>query len=359
MTANLTPEYRAAEERFRAAATPEQRLEALEEMLATIPKHKGTEKMQGDIKKRIARLRNETQRRSASKRRPFYIVDRQGAGQIALVGPPNSGKSQLLASLSNAQPEIAPYPFTTRAPLAGMVRFENVQIQLVDLPPLAPEGSPTWLIQVIRAADALVLVFDLGDDDILFNLETTLALLTKGRVYVGTMGTAGTVGTLGTTGAAGIVEDEPAHEPAYPGITIFRKRAIVIGNKLDAPGAASRMDLLIEACEDAFPPQEWGNTAVLPVSATMGSGTEELKRRMFEVLDVIRVYTKAPGKPVDYSAPFVLKKGADIIQAASAVHKELALRLKYARVWGKSTFDGQMVQRDYVLSEGDVVEFHT
>ncbi|MGE5543057.1 MAG: GTPase, partial [Bacillota bacterium] len=300
----------------------------------TIPKHKGTEKMQGDIKRRIAKLRDETQRRSASKRRPFYLVEKQGAGQIVLVGPPNSGKSQLLASLSNAEPEIAPYPFTTRAPLTGMVQFENVQIQLVDLPPLAPEGSPPWLIQVIRPADAIVLVFDLGDDNLLDHFETTLTLLENGRVYVGAAATD-------------------------PGVTVFRKKAVIVGNKLDAPGAADRLDLLMEACEGIFPAQVRGESPVLPVSATMGSGLEELKRRMYDVLGVIRVYTKAPGKPVDDSAPFVLKKGATILEAASTVHKEIAQRLKYARVWGKSTYEGQMVQRDYVLSEGDIVEFHT
>ncbi len=334
MPANLTPDYLAAEERFRAATTPEEKLEALEDMLATIPKHKGTEKMQADIKRRIAKFRDEEQRRSSSKKRPFYLVDKQGAGQIVMVGPPNSGKSQLLASLSNAEPEVAPYPFTTRAPLAGMVQFENVQIQLVDLPPLAPEGSPPWLVQVVRTADALLLVFDLGDDNLLDHLETTLMLLKQGRVYVGT-------------------------EPGDVGITIYRKKAIVVGNKLDTHDASERLDLLMEACADIFPADSRSGPSVLPVSATLGSGLEDLKRRMFDLLGVIRVYTKAPGKAVDYSAPFVLKKGTTILGAASAVHKEIAQKLKYARVWGRSTFEGQMVQRDYVLSEGDVVEFHT
>jgi ribosome-interacting GTPase 1 len=334
--ANLTPDYLAAEERFRSAVTPEEKLEALEDMLATIPKHKGTEKMQADIKRRIAKIRQETQARAGSRKRPFYIMEKQGAGQVAIVGPPNSGKSQLLASLSNAEPEVAPYPFTTRSPLAGMVQFENVQIQLVDLPPLAPEGSPPWLMQVVRTSDALLIVFDLGDDNLLDQLDTTMALLRRGRVCI-------------------------AEQPVEPGVV--RKKAVIVGNKLDAPGASDRLALLDEAVASVAPGAAGrhaggGDGLVLPVSARMGTGLDELRLRLFEVLDVIRVYTKAPGKPVDFSAPFVLKKGTTIVQAAAAVHKDIAKNLRYARVWGKTTFEGQMVQRDYVLAEGDVVEFH-
>jgi len=333
--ANLTPDYHAAEARFRDAVTSEEKLEALEAMLGAIPKHKGTEKMQADIKRRIAKLRADAQRRSGSKKRPFYLVDRQGAGQVAIVGPPNSGKSQILAQLTNAEPEVAAYPFTTRFPLAGMVQFENVQIQLIDLPPLAPEGSPPWLMQAIRKADAILLVFDLADDNLLDDLDTTVSLLREGKIRIG-------------------------RGPVEPGLAA--KRAVIAGNKLDCPGASDRFDILMEAFPDAaatvFAPEpEVG--PLLPVSALMGPGLDELRQRLYEVLDVIRVYTKAPGKAVDYSSPFVLKKGSTIIEAAEAVHKEIAENLKYARVWGKATFDGQMVQRDYVLSEGDVVEFHT
>ncbi|NPV70429.1 MAG: TGS domain-containing protein [Firmicutes bacterium] len=343
MPANLTPDYMAAEERFRAATTPEEKLEALEEMLATIPKHKGTEKMQADIKRRIARIRDESQRRSGSRKRPFYILDRQGAGQVVLTGPPNSGKSQILASLSNAQPDVAPYPFTTRAPLAGMVQYENVQVQLIDLPPLAPEGSPPWLGQVIRSADAVLLVLDVGDDDVLDHLETTLVLLERSRITLCVdPGQGGQGGATLAAGGSGLT-----------GPTIARKRAILVANKLDAPGAADRLELLMEATGSTCP------IPVQPVSALMGTGLETLRKHLFDLLDVIRVYTKAPGKTADFSAPFVLKRGTTVVGAAAAVHKDIARNLKYARVWGKRTFEGQMVQRDYVLEEGDVIEFHT
>jgi len=320
--ANLTPDYLEAERRFRLAQTMSEKIEALEDMLATIPKHKGTEKMQADIKRRLARLRQEAQQKRGGGKRPVYIVDKQGAGQVVMVGPPNAGKSQLLAALSNASPEVAPYPFTTRLPLAGMVQFENVQIQLVDLPPLAREGTPPWLPQVVRNADALLMVVDGGSDDVLEQVETTLDLLGEARIAVRT--------------------DERAGEG---------KAVLAAVNKCDLQGARDRLAIL----EELF----GARLKFLPVSGLSGFGLQELKRALYEILGVIRVYTKAPGKDPDFNAPFIMKAGTTIIEAAATVHKEIARNLKYARVWGAKTFPGQMVQRDYVLSEGDIVEFHT
>lgn len=322
MPANLTPDYRAAEERFRQAVTAEEKLEALQEMLSTIPKHKGTEKMQADIKRRIARLRDEQRRTGGPKRRPAYFVDREGAGQVALVGPPNAGKSSLLAALSAAQPEVAAYPYTTRMPQPGMVRFENVQVQLVDLPPLAREFTPPWLLGVVRAADALAIVFDLGDDDLLSQAEETFALLREGNVVP--------------------VDGEPQER--------HERRALVIATKSDLPHAGEHRQLLLEVLPPGLP--------LLAVSALSGEGMEALPGALLGLLQKIRIYTKAPGKKPDYDAPFVVRVGTTIIEAAATVHKDIARDLKYARVWGKGTFDGQMVQRDYVLQDGDVVEFH-
>lgn len=319
MPANLTPDYRAAEERFRAAVTLEEKLDALEEMLATIPKHKGTEKLQADIKSRIAKLKKEAERRPATARKAFYNVDRQGAGQVVLVGPPNVGKSQLLAALTNATPEIADYPGTTRVPLPGMVRYENVQIQLVDLPPV-DEWTPAWVLGVVRNADVILVVVDLGSDDLLEQAESTLKMLEQSKL-------------LPRAGSGCRPRD-----------------LLVAANKLDAPDASYRLDLFLEARLTDAP--------ILPVSAVAGTGLEELRKRVYEALNVIRIYTKPPGKKPEFNAPFVLPRGSTVIEAAEAVHKDLARNLKFAKVWGKNTFDGQMVQRDYVLADGDVVEFH-
>ncbi len=322
MPANLTPEYLEAESRYRAAATPEDKLAALEQMLATIPKHKGTEKMQADIKRRIAKLRSQMQqRRPAARSRPLYHVEREGAGQVVLVGPPNAGKSTLLRALTNASPEVAPYPFTTRVPLPGMMTFENVQVQLVDLPAVSVEFDVGWLYGIIRSADAAALVVDLGTDEVLTQIDQVRELLARARLRL-------------------------VREPRQPG----ELRALVAANKLDAPGAASRLALVEELLEGALP--------VIPVSAEQGTGLETLRRALFDLLGVIRVYSKPPGRKADTSAPFILRRGATVLDAARAIHKDLAERLRYARLWGRNEFSGQMVSRHHVLEDGDIIEIH-
>jgi len=139
MPANLTPDYLAAERDYKQAATPAERIAALERMLATVPKHKGTEKIQADLKRRLSQARKESTKKGAAHSVPFYLVEKEGAGQVVLLGPPNAGKSQLVAALTHAHPEVADYPFTTRLPTPGMMSYQNVQIQLIDLPPLSEE----------------------------------------------------------------------------------------------------------------------------------------------------------------------------------------------------------------------------
>ncbi len=325
MPANLGPLYLAAEERYRQAITDEERLAALEEMMATIPKHKGTEKMQGDIKRRIAKLK-ESMRGGAKgpKRRELYRIDKEGAGQIIMVGPPNSGKSSILKAMTRAVPEVADYPFTTRIPLPGMVQWENVQIQLVDMPPIAPETSQSWLWAILRMSDGLLVVLDAGDDDVLDQVEYLLAFMKENNVFI---------------------KNEGERD--------FReKRAICAAAKCDMPGAGDRVELLRDVLD--------GRLDIIPCSTTTGEGLDTLASRMFfDVLGKIRVYTRPPGKKPDFSQPFVLDRGTTVIEAAREVHKEIAESLKFARVWGKGVFEGQMVPRDHVLHDGDVVAFYT
>jgi uncharacterized protein len=322
MPANLTPQYLEAERRFRQATTPEEQLVALNEMMATIPKHKGTEHMRADIRRRMAKVRTDAARkRSAGRGSTWQHVPREGAGQIVLVGPPNAGKSRLLAALSHANPVVAPYPFATRIPLPGMVAFENIQIQLVDLPPVAPETAEPWLFALIRQADAALLVADLDSDDLLSSMENTLELVARSNVRLDRPGTG-----------AGVVP------------------TMLVAAKADVPGAAERLGILRELIGNRFP--------ILVVSADAGMNIDALRGEMFKLLNIIRVYTKAPGHRADLSAPFVLKRGATVQDAAAAVHKDFTERLKYARIWGSRTFEGQMVQREHVLEDGDILELH-
>jgi len=325
MPANLTPQYLEAEQHFKGAKTTEEKIAALEEMQATIPRHKGTEKMQAELKRRLSKLRTEQARRPVSRAGIIHRVEKEGAGQVAMVGPPNSGKSLLVRRLTHATPEVADYPFTTRAPLPGMLKFEDVQIQLVDLPPVHPEFHESWLYQVIREADRALLVVDLSDPDLLEDLEMTLAQLANAKVQLGE-------GEL----------------PNFPGW--LSKRTLLVANKLDASGAPDDLEILKELYGNRF--------RILPVSAETGEGLEQLRLEAFDLLEVIRVYTKAPGKKLERIAPYVLKRGSHLIDLAGRVHHDFLSQLKYARVWGHGRFEGQMANRDYVLADKDVVELH-
>ena len=327
MPANLTPDYLAADRKLKEATTPQDKLAALEEMLATIPKHKGTEKMQANLKSRIAKMRGEAQRRKgAARARPFYHVEREGAGQIVLVGAPNSGKSSILAALSHAVPEIADYPFTTRVPQSGMAAFEDLQVQLVDLPPISEEFSEGWLYAIIRGADGALVVVDLADPDVLTSTEQVLKLLEAANLRLvppGSVDGRRPVGEL---------------------------PAIFVARKLDVPDARETLQIFREFYGNRLP--------LLPVSSQQDVNLAELRKTMFAMLNVIRVYSKKPGKKADLSVPYILRKGAAVLEAAAVVHKDFAERLKYARLWRRGGLEGQMVGRDHPLEDGDILELH-
>jgi ribosome-interacting GTPase 1 len=327
MPANLSPEYIAAERKLRTAKTPQEKLSILEEMLATIPKHKGTEKMQAMIKTKIAKMRDQLQSRPAVARHgPSYHVEKSGAGQIAVVGPPNSGKSRLIASLTGAEPEVGDYPYTTRAPSPYMMKFENIKIQLVDTPPLAPEEIQTELAELVKTADRVLLVLDLSDQETASILETQLVRFREKRIEL-------------------IFETGPATE-GMP----YAKRAFIAANKSDLPQAEENLSFI----KEYFGP----NLPLLAVSAARGDGLEELRKNLFLLLDVSRVYSKTPGKKADLNDPFSLKKGSTVMDMAKAVHKDFVEKFKYARIWRRDALQGQMINRDFVLEDEDIVELH-
>ncbi len=317
MPANLTPEYKQAEEKFRQAKTLEEKLLCLEEMLATIPKHKGTEKMQADIKSRIARIRRElSEGKGGGKRTDWFHIEKQGAGQVVVFGPPNCGKSALVQRVTGLNTEVAPYPFTTTRPLAGMMPFEDIQIQLVDTPPLTPD-SPAWLFHILRTADALVWLIDLSDDSLLETTEQMQNLLTQHRII----------------------------GPSAPRqIPLLR-----IGTKVDDPQSLDRLTILRESI---------GDTPILLLSVMSGQGLEDFKKGVFTSLNIIRVYTKKPGQPPDMDEPVILKTPATVIDAANNLHKDFARKLAYARLWRENGFTGQRVEKGFLLIDKDIIEFH-
>ncbi len=324
MPANLTPVYLAAEERYRQAKNKEDKIAALEEMLAVIPKHKGTDHLQADIKHRIAKLRDEDVKGALKSADPF-LIPKEGAGQTVLIGFPNTGKSALVGALTRAKVTVADYPFTTALPVSGMMNYEDILIQLVDLPPVVVEEMPRGMAGTLRLADLILIIIDGGADDCLDQFQGCLDHLNKRHI-------------LEING-----ENEGQHT----------KRAadfLVIMTKSDLPGAAERFKLLKELLSP-----DW---ILIAVSVNRLETLEALRKLIFEQLRILRVYTKIPGKDPDKANPFVLHKGGTVLDFAAKVHRDFPGKLKYAKVWGSAKFPGQSVERDYRLADGDIVELH-
>ncbi|RPI29292.1 MAG: TGS domain-containing protein [Acidobacteria bacterium] len=288
-------------------------------MMRTIPKHKGTEKMQADLKRRMSQLKKEAlKKKSTPAQRPSWYVEREGAGQVIVCGPPNSGKSQLLTNLTEVPALVADYPFTTRSPQPAMMRFEDIQIQMVDTPPLAREILEPWQLAQIKQADAALLVFDVNDPQLLEQTEYVLQLFSEKKIPLDTQS---------------------------------RPKVIVLGNKTDTPSGRDNFQVWAELYQERFRP--------LPFSAVNPSDIARLRADVFGLLEIVRVYTKAPGKKVqDNPTPFVLKKGATVMDAAQAVHKDLAANLRFARLWREGSYDGLMVERTHQLQDRDLIEIH-
>jgi uncharacterized protein len=329
MPANLTPQYKSAEERFRQATTREEKLTALREMMALLPKHKGTEKLQADLKRRIAKLEDEAESGSHGGGHRFDPghVPREGAGQWVMLGAPNAGKSALLKALTHAHPEVAPYPFTTRAPQPGIMPFEDVQVQLVDTPAVTREHAESYMPNLVRGADGALLLVDVNAADVEESLAPLHALLDRARVWPG--------------GRA---------LPADASPMLVMRPVLVIGNKVDRDSDGTCAALAREVAGADLP--------FHGVSAEHGQGLEELRPELFGRLGRIRIYAKEPGKKPDLERPFVLERGATVRDLAKAIHKEIADHLKFARVWGSVRLGGQQVDREHVLTDRDVVEIH-
>jgi len=334
MPANLTPEYQRAERAYREATTVQEKVAALEQMLSTIPKHKGTEKLQADIKRRLSKARQQEGAAGRGKHFDPYHIERVGAGQVVLIGLPNVGKSAIVGSVSNAKVNVADYPYATHAPVPGMANFEDVQIQLVDMPPFSQEGFPAGMVGAIRSADVIVLVVDASGDDVLEQVEMGLNLLASRQIVP-----AGQDKHETQTG-----EDDQQQ-------VFWAMPMLVLCNKVDLLEDRAALEALPQLYEDRL--------EFLPVSAASGENLDGLVRRLFELLDVVRVYAKPPGKKPDMDQPFVLKRGSTVMDLACSVHRDLPQQVRYARIWGSDKFAGQQVQRDYVLQDKDIIELHT
>ncbi|MEN8241553.1 MAG: GTPase [Chloroflexota bacterium] len=324
MPTNLPPDYYKIEEQYKQAQTQEEKIELLETMISTIPKHKGTDHLRADLRRRLSKLKEQQQsgKKTGGPVSP-YLVDKEGAGQVVVIGENNVGKSALVKALTNANPDVSPNPFTTWQPTPGMMIYKDVQIQIIDTPPIDREFVEPDFYQLLRRADLILLMTDLTRDPI-GQLEKTIEKMIENRII-------------------------PAHLKAeYEEIGNKYIPLLVLCNKNDNQQSDENYSIFCELIETEWP--------CVPISVTTGRRLEEMQQRIYQALGIMRIFSKAPGKDVDMSAPFVMNKDGTIDEFAIKLHKDFYEKLKSAKVWGSTSFDGQMVSRDYVLQDGDIVE---
>ena len=342
MPANLSPDYKKAEKVFREARDEQERLACLKEMLRTIPKHKGTEHLQADIKSRIKQLTEDLAgpKKGASRSGPVHSIRAEGAAQIALLGPPNSGKSSLHVALTGSRAAVGPYPHTTHEPMPGMLPFEDVHFQLVDLPPISDDYMDSWIVNALQPADAALLIVDIADPGCTDHVASIRDRLGEKKITLSEHWPG-----MDDRTADSRDEDEQALDP----FRIYLP-TVLVANKLDLNPDPEDVAVLEELTGVKFP--------AVATSVTTGDNLQDIGRLLFTGLQVVRVYTKTPGKQAEMNRPFTVRAGATVLDVARLVHKDIAGSFKYARAWGSSVFDGQQVGPEHLLADADIVELH-
>ncbi len=390
MPTNLPPEAKDKWAEVEATRNPREKLQRMQEFLSLVPQHKGTLKLRGQIKKKIAVLRRELEERKAKragKGGPKFFIEKEGAAQVALLGLTNVGKSCLLSAVTNANVEVSAAPYTTREPVPAVMSYEDVQFQLVEAPALM-EGSAdgrAWGLQSLalaRNADGLILMVDLSYDPaaqlslILGELEKARLLISKprGRVdvdrrYMGAGLRIIVVGKLvdcsmrdvevllrsyrisdAIVKISGEVTLDDVEDAIFESTTY--KPAVVVANKLDVPGAMENLRKLENFVAGRMP--------VIAVSCEKRIGLEQLGRVFIRDIRCDSEFTRKSPVPKSLrSGLLLLRRGATVADLARSIHSDFERDFAYARVWAdRLTFSPQKVGLGFALEDGDVVEIH-
>ncbi len=330
MPANLPPSFYEAKDRYKEASGPNEELDALRDMLAELPDHKGTDKVKADIRQRISKVKQKRQREKKQKKKRkkgrSLTIERQGSGQILLYGPPNSGKTTILNRLTSLERETGNYQFTTREPYPGMTSYQNVDLQLVDFPPITTNYIPVWMNPLLRSSDGLCMVIDAGSEGCLADLEECLEVLDREKI---------------------IPSWQQSRLPAPDGYMVLP--SFLVANKMDQPGADDRLEVIRDLYGSDFDP--------LRVSAREDEDLETIREGLWDLLGLVRIYSRPGGREPDRENPYTIPEGSTVQEFAEHVHRDIAGTLKYGRIWGSSQLhDGQRIPRDHVLEDEDQVE---
>ena len=392
MPTNLPPEAMDKWEEVEAARTPREKMEKMQEFLKYVPQHKGTMKLRGEIKRKIALIRSDLEDKKKkgigkSSGGPKLFIEKEGSAQIVLIGMTNVGKSCLMSATTNSKVLVTPTPYSTHEPVPGIMNYGDVQFQLIEAPAVMEgsadgRGTGNITLGLARNADGVILMVDLSRNPV-EQLELILAELEKSRVLVNRprgrvtidrrhAGTALRVILVGCLMDCSMrdVEDLMREYKIHDAIvritgdvrlediedaifeTTIYKPAVIAANKLDLEGAEANLSILKKHVNGKLP--------VISLSCEQKEGFEELGKALFNILGVIRVYTKEPSSKEDTGRPFTLKRGATINDLAKNIHKEFVKNFLFAMVWAKRLpFSPKKVGLNFVLEDGDVVEVHT
>jgi ribosome-interacting GTPase 1 len=326
MPANLTPVYLKADKWFKEATTDEERILALEEMMRVIPKHKGTDHMRAELRKKYSALKESAEKKKkASHGLDIFHIPKSGAGQAALLGLPNSGKSAIVSAVTHAKAQVADFPFTTSIPLPGMAQFEDIKIEIVDMPPITADYAPAGIVNTFRNCDLIGVVIDLSSD-IGRQVKVCFDFLESKRLMPDL--------------------NNPILDES--GKSLARKSFII----------ATKKDSALSDAIDILKKQLTRPIEITAISVNDRTSLDKMLADIFRLLDIVRVYAKKPGHEPDMKDPFVLPKGSNVMDLSRSIHKELAEKLKTARCWGSGVHDGQNVHKTHILNDKDIIELH-